>query len=277
MLRNALLSCCGVTPEAAMSDLCSLTRRASSESSMKRFNRSVLVIGFIPLLFLNHAQYSPAQAQPSPLIKPQYSLNKIQEEEQCTGYLRIDPIKYSKGIQGVTVFCLDGRQLRIAIRYRPEHLQYVNKKVRVSGHMTQSGDDRYVQSYGYFQVTHLDLSPDETPYANLPTEVPPPPIIRNEKELRALPEEWGVAFGVCAFTDQVDRDKSGHRIIEKVDLKLSDGFIISKHLWRMVSQSSDKYKNGAKASMLFKHQPRMDNGVNPFEFCLGENPRCGMK
>lgn len=185
------------------------------------------------------------------------------------GYLEIDPLVYGKGVQAVRVHTASGRAIGVAIRYRAEHLRFVNKRVVITGKMARSSDDPRVQSYRYFRVDKIALAPGETPHQTPPTEVPAPPVARSRNDLEGLPGAWRVAYGVASYR----YSQKNPKIIEKVSLKLSDGFAIDKHLWRMVTPK--RYKSGETATLLVRYNRRAKR-YSAHAFCRGEVRRCGV-
>jgi hypothetical protein len=203
----------------------------------------------------------------------------VANEKSYTGFLEIDPIRYGKGMQTVTVHTSSGKSIGIAIRYRKEHMQFINKRVNITGAMAQTSSDPRAQSASYFRVTSLTLAPGEKSYAAIPKELPHPPLVYTEKEIKKLPGGWGVAVGKTEFFPdlKIEKKKLPHRIITKVILTLKDGFKITKYLHHMVSRDSDAYTNGTTGTLLFRYTPKWDKKISPYRFCHGNYKWCGMK
>jgi hypothetical protein len=211
-----------------------------------------------------------------PAIKKSKNLKDL---KTYTGYLEIDPFRYGKAVQGVTVYTASGKSIGIEMRYNKGHMQYMNKKVVITGGMANSSNDPRVQSYSYFKVESIKLAPGEKPYAVIPSVIPPPPVVKSEKDIKNLPGGWGVAIGKCEFIPDPKNKtrKDNSMIINKVILKLDDGFKITKHLYHMVSTGSKDYKNGAYGTIIFKYYANRDKKIYTFKFCTGKQKLCRIK
>ncbi|MBU1533966.1 hypothetical protein KKF84_01530 [Myxococcota bacterium] len=213
-------------------------------------------------------------------VKPQVP-QKAPTVKSCTtyeGYLEIDPVRYGKGVQGVTVYTKEGRGVGITLWYGKEHMQYIGKRVVICGGMAYTSSDPRAQRARYFKVESIKLAPGEKPYDSVPTEVPHPRVITSGAEMAALPGGWGVAVGKATYAWE-DKGKSSDgptRTVAKVTLTLSDGTTISKHLWQMVSADSTEYRSGSIGTMLFRYS-RSRKEASAFKYCTGRYPWCGMK
>jgi hypothetical protein len=206
------------------------------------------------------------------------SSKKEKNLKKYTGFLEIDPFRYGKGTQGVTVYTAKGKSIVIEMRYGKEHLQFLNKNVVITGAMASTSTDKSPQGYSYFKTQSIKLASGETPHVIIPTKIPPPPMVYSEKDIKNLKGRWGIAVGKMEiFLDKkIKKHRRKNVVIEKVILTLKDGYKIEKHLYLASSTDSKEYKTGQAGSMIFKYVPNWKEQIIPHKFCPGKQKRCGM-
>ena len=197
------------------------------------------------------------------------------DSKSYIGYLEIDPIRGGKGKQAATLHTLDGKRLILAQRYRPIHLELANLRVVVHGHITQSSTDEAPQGYSYLETEHIRMAPGQSEHDPPLKQVPSPPVARSKQDLDRLPGVWRMAMGTCRFTLAPLSSGSNGRVVERVDLELEDGYVLTKDL-HLAVEADTRYVDGAKGSMLVELGPPPEKAPIPMAFCVGEDRRCGM-
>jgi hypothetical protein len=141
-----------------------------------------------------------------------------EEIVQLEGCYEVDPIPGGKRFQGAWLVLDDGT--RFVIGYRPiaAHSEFIDKRVVVKGRPYMPGPDTQHIMATHLEIHSIELAPGETPYANPPTEVPAPPLVRTAGELAARCGHWVRVQGTL---ESVRKDPDGYLNIAL--LRLQDG------------------------------------------------------
>jgi hypothetical protein len=154
-----------------------------------------------------------------PDLEPTYG-----PEMQCEGRYEVDPIPGDKRFQGSWLVLDDGTRYVLSYRPNPDHFHFVDKRVRVTGRPYTPGRDTQHLLAKHLQIMSIELAPGETPYAEPPTSLPEPPLLRTQPELRERAGCWGrVAGRLVALED--DPDTHFHSAF----IQLEDGARITAH------------------------------------------------
>ena len=137
---------------------------------------------------------------------------------QLEGRYEVDPIPGGKRFQGVWLVLDDGTRYVIAYRPAPEHFQFLDKRVRLTGRpYTPGADTQHIQAT-HLEVRSIELAAGETPHATPPSEVVPPPVGRTAGELAARGGRWARVVGRLEW---VRDDPDGY--LGMAQLRLGDG------------------------------------------------------
>lgn len=150
----------------------------------------------------------------------------------CEGRYEVDPIPGGKRFQGSWLVLDDGK--RYVLGYRPitEYYPFVDKRVIITGRPYSPGRDTQHVLASHFQVASMELAPGEVPYAESPTKLPAPPLLRTADAIYARDGRWGQVVGrLIALEDDPDS------YFNNAQLQLQGGTIIvaryaAEGLWR---------------------------------------------
>jgi hypothetical protein len=140
---------------------------------------------------------------------------------QCEGRYEVDPIPGGKRFQGSWLVLDDGTRYVLSYRPNPDYFLFVDKRVRVTGRPYTPGRDTQHMLAAHFQIISIELAPGEIQYADPPSQLPAPPILRTLDEIRMRVGRWGQVVGhLIALQDEEDTHfKIAH-------LELEDGIRI---------------------------------------------------
>ncbi|MFH2009049.1 MAG: hypothetical protein ABI333_20835 [bacterium] len=196
-----------------------------------------------------------------------------------SGYLEMDPFPTGKALQGTRIITKDGRAYLLSVRPIKEYFQYLGKWVVGTEYHTRSSDDPRAQSIGLFKMLTIGLAPGQKPYATVPTRIPHPPVVKSKIELETLPGRWALIVGKPTY--KLNKSLSArvpHLIIDSATVALPDGFVVQKHLYRMVAkQRAAELLKATKATVVVrvsKYEKKLK--VYPVRFCYDERLDCGM-
>jgi hypothetical protein len=135
-----------------------------------------------------------------PDLEPTYG-----PDMECEGRYEVDPIPGGKRFQGSWLILDDGTRYVLSYRPHPDHYRFVDKRVRVMGRPYTPGRDTQHMLAKHFQIISIALAPGEIPYAEPPTTLPSPPLLRTERELNARAGQWAQVVGrLIALEDDPD-------------------------------------------------------------------------
>ncbi len=201
-------------------------------------------------------------------------------EMQCEGRYEVDPIPGGKRFQGTWLVLDDGTRYVLGYRPVPEYYALVDKRVIVTGCPYNLGRDTQHILASHFQVTSMGLAPGETPYAEPPTELPAPPLLRTEDDVYARGGRWGQVVGrLIALEDDPDT------YFNNAQLQLEDGVII---VARYAAEGQWKPYIGSLITVMSRIEVIPSNAVSAddkcrvvlsgwYAVCPGVENRCGMQ
>ncbi len=107
----------------------------------------------------------------------------------------------------------------------PQYYPFVDKRVTVTGHPYSPGRDTQHVLATHFQLISMAFAPGETPYAEPPTELPAPPLLRTAEAIYARDGLWGQVVGrLIALADDPDT------MFYNAQLELQDGSVVDRPL-----------------------------------------------
>lgn len=192
----------------------------------------------------------------------------------------IDPIMGSKRLQAVSLQFDDGDAWILRYRPRPEDLEWVDKRVVVTGRPYENSPEVQSVMATHFELETLELAPGERPHDPIPTELPSPPMVKTPDELAACVGQWVQLVGMLIEVGPMP-DVS---FWQRGRVVLADGTAVEVS---PLPEAPSVEIGAVAASGLLVGRPivtvlgtvvRAADGlrVQGRTLCLGEEPRCGM-
>jgi hypothetical protein len=195
------------------------------------------------------------------------------------GTYEVDPVAQGKKFQGAWLLPEGGKE-RLVLSYRPEpkYFAFIGKRVVVTGRHRVLPP--YVQQIGadHFDLHSIALAKGEAPYAEVPKQIPAPPLADSKEKLAALSGRWARVYG-RVLTLEVSPEES--RYVLKLAVAMPDGHVLSVKDLYLGNMRWDKAKKVDAITLIGRAgQVRTDGGMVPdIDFaavCQGHVERCGM-
>jgi hypothetical protein len=193
------------------------------------------------------------------------------------GRIEIDPVPGGKLFQG-TWLVTSGTRYVLGYRPMPELLKYVNKRVAFSGRPYRPGRDVQHIMAEHLALDHVTFAAGETPWAEEPTDVPPPPAVRSRKDAEASGSWVRVVAVLEAVGDGEYWVKARLRFedgstIDAPSVRKEEWAPLAKKLCSVVGQVRPEHEPDALALSPPPPGPKVLFAV---AICEGDVERCGM-
>lgn len=157
----------------------------------------------------------------------------------------IDRVAGGKRFQGSWLLLPSGQELLLSYRPMPEYFDLLGKKVVATG--KHYSNPPHVQSIGadHFELHDLKIAPGNKPITPKPTELPAPPLVRDEEAFRAMFRRWVQLRGTL-LGESKDNDKEDSWI--EVVIALEDGTRVHANFYKLTYQREFAQLEGKRIS-----------------------------